>query len=167
MTDLTLSIIRPFYLVYVFWLFLKLRTKTEKNAFSRFKTVEYLFLFLACDGFHGRQTFFLVFKFKKSHHLLSLCAKSVFSYFIFPAAQVFMITIYIVYDNKRSFYSLKKTFISQLVSFSQPLYGFGYNNDASVKLSLSLQLNAQVWQSSQRLDQLGCCLALPELSSFG
>ena len=64
MTDLTLSIIRPFYLVYVFWLFLKLRTKTEKNAFSRFKTVEYLFL-LPVMVFMVVSHFFLVFKFKK------------------------------------------------------------------------------------------------------
>ena len=134
MTDLTLSIIRPFYLVYVFWLFLKLGTKNRKNAFPRFKTVEYLFLFLACDGFHGRQTFFLVFKFKKSHHLLSLCAKSVFSYFIFSCcSSVYDYNLHLCMLIKGSFYSLKKLpflfhSLSQKVVRSRNLsdiYGFG------------------------------------------
>ena len=67
--------------------------------------------------------FFLVFKFKRAIIYDHCVLKVYFHILSFLPAQVFMITIYIVYDNKRSFYSLKKTFISQLVSFSQQVLG--------------------------------------------
>ena len=133
MTDLTLSIIRPFYLVYVFWLFLKLRTKTEKNAFSRFKTVEYLFLFLAC----GLMVFMVVrhfFQFSSLKRAIIYyhCAKSVFSYFIFSCcSSVYDYNLHLCMLIKGSFYSLKKLSLlfhslSQKVSHNlSDIYGFG------------------------------------------
>ena len=58
--------------------------------------------------------FFLVFKFKRAIIYDHCVLKVYFHILSFLPAQVFMITIYIVYDNKRSFYSLKKLLFHSL-----------------------------------------------------